>query len=80
MQAFSFAMQSRSRYETAGKLGSLGSNLFAGLSGGNIKFMPGPLAAWTASRDFPPLARRSFREQWKERAQRRKVVGSDNKA
>ncbi|HRW47181.1 MAG TPA: DUF3390 domain-containing protein, partial [Caldilinea sp.] len=79
MQAFSFAMGSRGRYEAAGKLGSLGSNVFAGMSGGNIKFMPGPLAAWTSSRDFPPLAKRSFREQWKERQRGRKSIGEGKK-
>ena len=78
MQAFSRMMQSRASYETAGGLGSLGSHLLAGLSGGAIKAMPGPFAAWTNSRDFPPLARHSFRAQWRERVKGRKVIG-DNK-
>jgi L-lactate dehydrogenase complex protein LldF len=78
MQAFSRMMQSRASYETAGGLGSLGSHLLAGLSGGVIKAMPGPFAAWTNSRDFPPLARHSFRAQWRERVKGRKVIG-DNK-
>jgi len=75
MQAFSRMMQSRTSYETAGGLGSLGSHLLAGLSGGAIKAMPGPFAAWTNSRDFPPLARHSFRAQWRERVKGRKVIG-----
>lgn len=79
MQAFSRMMQSRASYESAGKLGSLGSNLLAGLSGGAIKSMPGPLAGWTKNRDFPPLAKRSFREQWRERVKGRKVIGADDK-
>ncbi len=78
MQAFSRMMQSRASYESAGKLGSLGSNVLAGLSGGVIKFMPGPLAGWTNSRDFPPLAKRSFREQWRDRLKGRKVIGADD--
>ena len=79
MQAFSIAMRNRGRYEAAGKLGSLGSNVFAAMSGGTIKFMPGPLAGWTNSRDFPPLARRSFREQWKDRQRGRKSIGEGKK-
>ena len=52
----------------------MGSNVWAGLNGGNIKFMPGPLSAWTDSRNFPPFARRSFRELWQERQKRRKSI------
>ncbi|HXF59974.1 MAG TPA: LutB/LldF family L-lactate oxidation iron-sulfur protein [Caldilineaceae bacterium] len=74
MRGFLFTMQSRARYEQAGKLASLTTNLVAGLSGGNIKVMPPPLAAWTQSRNFPPFAKKSFREQWSERLARRKVV------
>ena len=78
MQAFSRMMQSRASYESAGKLGSLGSNLLAGFSGGAIKSLPGPLAGWTKSRDFPPLAKRSFREQWRDRLKGRKVIGAND--
>lgn len=35
------------------------------LRDGRISHLPGPLAAWTASRDFPPLARRSFQARWR---------------
>lgn len=77
MQGFVQTMKSRARYEAAGKLASFGSNLFASLSGGTIKLMPPPLSAWTDSRDFPPFARRSFRELWKERQGRRKAIRGD---
>lgn len=76
MQAFLQMMQNQSRYEAAGKLGSLGTRLLAALNGGVVKSMPGPLSAWTKRRDFPPLAGRSFREQWRERLKGHKVIGS----
>jgi hypothetical protein len=60
-------MKARSRYELAGKFASVGSNLLAGLSGGNIKSMPPPFSAWTQSRNFPPFAKKSFRQRWQER-------------
>ena len=63
------------RYEAAGKLAGAGSNLLAWFSGGSIKELPGPFAAWTDTRNFPPFAARSFREQWRERQARRKKIG-----
>ncbi len=74
MKGFLFAMQDRKRYEQAGKLASVGSNIMANMSGGNIKFLPPPLSAWTQSRNFPPFAKKSFREQWAERLARRKTI------
>jgi L-lactate dehydrogenase complex protein LldF len=74
MQGFVYTMESRARYELAGKMAGMGSNVWAGLNGGNIKFMPGPLSAWTDSRNFPPFAKRSFRELWQERQKRRKSI------
>jgi L-lactate dehydrogenase complex protein LldF len=74
IRGFANTMQSRAAYETAGKVASLATNVVAGFGGGNIKFMPGPLAGWTDSRNFPPFARRSFREQWSERQRQRKKI------
>lgn len=61
------AMSSRTLYERGGKLASLSTNALAGMSGGNIKWMPPPLSGWTDHRDFPPFAKKSFREWWTER-------------
>ncbi len=74
MQNFAWMMDSRTRYEAAGKMASGGSNLLAWFSGGSIKAMPGPFAAWTDTRNFPPFAKRSFRDQWRERKARRKRI------
>ncbi len=74
MQGFMHAMQSRRVYESGLALGSLGSNVLASLSGGTIKALPPPFSAWTSSRDFPPLAKKRFRDVWSERMARRKSI------
>jgi L-lactate dehydrogenase complex protein LldF len=33
---------------------------------GSVRPLPGPLGAWTDSRELPPLAEKSFRELWRE--------------
>ena len=33
---------------------------------GSMRSLPGPLGAWTDSRELPPLAEKSFRDLWKE--------------
>ena len=67
IQAFVDTVKSGGRYERAGKMAAVGSNLLAGLSGGEIKAMPPPFSAWTKTRNFPPFAKQSFREQWRAR-------------
>lgn len=74
MRGFVNSMRSQRSYETAGKLAAVGTNLMAGMSGGNLKFMPPPLAGWTQSRDFPPFAQKSFRDLWRERKGRRRRI------
>jgi L-lactate dehydrogenase complex protein LldF len=77
MQNFALMMGNRTLYEAAGKMASGGSNLLAWFSGGSIKAMPGPFAAWTDTRNFPPFAKHSFRDQWRERQARRKKIQRD---
>jgi L-lactate dehydrogenase complex protein LldF len=77
MQNFALMMGNRMLYESAGKMASGGSNLLAWFSGGSIKSMPGPFAAWTDTRNFPPFAKHSFRDQWRERQARRKKIRRD---
>ena len=77
MQNFAWMMGSRTLYESAGKMASGGSNLLAWFGGGSIKAMPGPFAAWTDTRNFPPFAKHSFRDQWRERQARRKKIKRD---
>lgn len=67
IQGYVKAMNSREMYERGGKLASLSTNLLAGMTGGAIKWMPPPLDGWTQHRDFPPFAKKSFREWWTER-------------
>ncbi len=50
-------------YRLAAAAGRLLQRLF--LRDGRIPRLPGPLAAWTAGRDFPPLASRSFQARWR---------------
>ena len=78
MLGFIQTMQSQARYEQAGKLASLATHVMSGFSGGNLKFIPPPLSSWTESRDFPPLARKSFRELWAERQGRRRSIQGEH--
>ena len=72
IKSYAQVMGSRRMYEQLGKLASIGSNLYANMSGGNIKFLPPPLNGWTAYRDFAPFAPKSFRAWWQERQKLRR--------
>jgi L-lactate dehydrogenase complex protein LldF len=68
---YAFATAKQWRYEWGSCIARLMQRLvvhkgrIGKLSGIAAKLAP-PLAAWTASRDLPPLAPRSFREQWRD--------------
>ncbi len=46
----------------------LGGRAARTLTGGRApRKLPGPLRGWSKFRDFPPFAKKSFRQQWRER-------------
>lgn len=51
------------------KVGAKTARIVAGIAAtdGWIRRMPGPLGAWTGTRDFPALAKESFQERWAKR-------------
>jgi L-lactate dehydrogenase complex protein LldF len=63
-KAFENTMKSPALYKISGKVGRAAHKLL--LRGGSVKSLPTPMSGWTDSRDFPPLAERSFHELWKE--------------
>lgn len=65
MRAFRIGMSTAGLYKTSAKLSRMGLRLLT--RRGRIRRLPPPLSGWTESRDFPPFARRSFRERWQER-------------
>jgi len=53
------------RYRFFVRISRLGQRPF--LRRGRIRKAPFPLSRWTGDRDLPPVARKTFRERWKER-------------
>ena len=68
MRGLAWTMRSPRRWSSALRLGRAGRLL--GRRGNRISRLPGPLAAWTASRDLPRPPRQTFRDWW--RAEHRK--------
>lgn len=52
-------------FRTAGWLSAVATRAMA--RDGWIRKLPGPLAGWTQSRDFPAMATESFQERWRKR-------------
>jgi L-lactate dehydrogenase complex protein LldF len=62
---WSAAWRKPGRYRLFVRLSRFGQRLFTW--GGRIRRAPFPLSRWTGGRDLPPVARRTFRERWKDR-------------
>jgi L-lactate dehydrogenase complex protein LldF len=65
MRALAWAFSSPRRFALAARLGRILQRPL--VRRGALRRAPGPLAAWTRTRDLAPLARRSFREWWRDR-------------
>ena len=65
MAGLAWAMQGRRRWTWALRAARLARVL--GRRGDRISRLPGPLAAWTASRDLPRPPAQSFRDWWRRR-------------
>ena len=68
-QAWSWLMCHPRLFEWAGFFGR--AFVWPETEGKWIRDLPGPLRAWTDTRDFPPPAQRSFRHLWRARQKRR---------
>lgn len=55
-------------FRLGGRFARLGQRLAPRASFGWTRRLPGPLAAWTETRAFPPLAAESFSQRWEKRA------------
>ncbi|HSH79461.1 MAG TPA: LUD domain-containing protein, partial [Herpetosiphonaceae bacterium] len=65
MRAWRVGMSSAAAYRASVRLARTGLRVLE--RRGKIRRLPPPLSGWTRSRDFPPFARRSFRERWADR-------------
>ncbi len=63
-KGFENTMRSPALFKISGKAGRLAQKPL--VRGEAIGPMPGPMGAWTQYRDLPALAKKSFRELWKE--------------
>ncbi|MEW9032827.1 MAG: LutB/LldF family L-lactate oxidation iron-sulfur protein [Planifilum fimeticola] len=74
-RGFAWITEDPKRFSAAARLGHWLTRPLAGESG-RLKKGPGPLSAWTESRDFPRPAPQSFRDWW--RREGRRGGGSDD--
>src|SRR5829696_4957533 len=63
-KVFENTMRRPALYKISGKAGRAAQKPL--LRDGSVRPVPGPMSGWTGSRDLPPLAKKSFRELWKE--------------
>jgi L-lactate dehydrogenase complex protein LldF len=66
MRTLAWTMSDSRRWAWALRAGHIGRLL--GRRYGRIRHLPGPLAAWTSSRDLPRPPRQTFRDWWAERS------------
>jgi L-lactate dehydrogenase complex protein LldF len=75
MRLWRHVMQRPSLFRAAGRAASLATRLLS--RGGQVRALPPPLNAWTRTRDFPPFARKSFTQLWRERQKQRQPQSGD---
>src|SRR5829696_4535207 len=63
-KVFESTMRRPALYKISGKAGRAAQKPL--LRDGSVRPVSGPISGWTGSRDLPPLAKKSFRELWKE--------------
>ena len=63
-KGFENTMKNPALYKISGKAGRLIQKPLK--KDGSVRPLPGPLGAWTDSRNLPPLAEKPFRDLWKE--------------
>lgn len=64
LRLYRFAVVRPWLYRLGGQMSQVGMKVIA--RNGWIKRLPGPLSAWTDSRDFPAFAPKSFSQRWRE--------------
>ena len=63
-KVFESTMRRPALYKISGKAGRAAQKPL--LRDGSVRPVSSPMSGWTGSRDLPPLAKKSFRELWKE--------------
>jgi L-lactate dehydrogenase complex protein LldF len=63
-KVFENTMKRPALYKISGKAGRVAQKPL--LRDGSVRPIPGPMSGWTGSRNLPPLAKKSFRELWRE--------------
>ena len=66
IKAWALASQNPRMFELGGKAASLATRTLAGKDG-QIHKLPSLLGNWTQNRDFPPFAKKSFHDLWRDR-------------
>ena len=67
MQGFAGVASNPAAYRGAARMARTGTRLLSGFGNRNLRRLPPPLHHWTRHRDFPPMAKESFREWWAKR-------------